>query len=174
MTKKHSVIPAVPHEDEFATVVTLIESARQRVYHAVNTELIDLYWRIGEYISKKIEAAAWGKGTVALLATYIQLRQPGLRGFSAPNIWRMRQFFDTYCGDSILSALLRELPWTHNLTILSRSKHAEERAFYINMAIKEKWSSRELERQFSTALFERMVLNPVKLSTALRETHPAA
>lgn len=59
MTQPHSIVPAAPHDDEFANVVTLIESARQQVYRAVNTELIDLYWRIGEYVSKKIEAAAW-------------------------------------------------------------------------------------------------------------------
>lgn len=60
------------------------------------------------------------------------------------------------------------------MIILGRSKRQEEREFYLRMAIQERWHKRELERQFSTALFERMVLNPVKLSTALRETHPAA
>ncbi len=174
MSSQDSVVPTMPYDDEFATVVTLIESARQRVYRAANTALIDLYWRIGEYVSKKIEAAAWGKGTVALLATYIQLRQPGLRGFSASNIWRMCQFFDTYCGNLILAPLVRELPWTHNLIILSQSKRAEEREFYVRMAIGERWSKRELERQFKTALFERMVLNPVKVAPVVRELHPAA
>ena len=166
--------PLSPHEDDFATVVNLIESARQRVYRAVNTELIDLYWIVGEYVSKKIDAESWGKGSVALLATYIQLRQPGLRGFSAPNIWRMRQFFDTYCGNPILSPLVRELPWTHNLIILSQSKLPEEREFYVRMAIKEHWSKRELERQFSTALFERVVLNPAKVSPVVTQIFPDA
>jgi predicted nuclease of restriction endonuclease-like (RecB) superfamily len=168
------VNPASPHEDEFATVVKLIESARQRVYRAVNTELIELYWVVGEYVSKKIGADAWGKGTVAQLATYIQLRQPGLRGFSAPNIWRMRQFFETYCDSAILSPLVRELPWTHNLIILSQSKRPEEREFYVRMAIKEQWSKRELERQFNTALFERVILAPAKVSPVLTQIHPAA
>jgi predicted nuclease of restriction endonuclease-like (RecB) superfamily len=69
---------------------------------------------------------------------------------------------------------VRQLPWTHNLIILGRSKRAEEREFYLQLAIKERWSKRELERQFNTALFERMVLKPVKLSTVLRETQPEA
>jgi predicted nuclease of restriction endonuclease-like (RecB) superfamily len=68
----------------------------------------------------------------------------------------MRQFYETYQGDQIVSALLRQLPWTHNLIILSRSKHPEEREFYLRMAV-QKWSSRELERQFTTALFERVI-----------------
>lgn len=164
------LIPA----NDFAEVTHLIAAAKQRVYRSVNTELIELYWAVGEYVSQKIAAETWGKGTVEALADYIQQRQPNLRGFSAKNIWRMRQFFDTYRDNPILSALLRELPWTHNLTILSRSQRSEEREFYLKMAVQEKWSSRELERQFNTALFERMVLNPVKVSPLVTQTQPEA
>lgn len=57
---------------------------------------------------------------------------------------------------------------------MSRSKRPEEREFYLNLAIKEKWSSRELEHQFNTALFERMVLSPMKMSPTLTQSHPEA
>jgi predicted nuclease of restriction endonuclease-like (RecB) superfamily len=73
-----------------------------------------------------------------------------------------------------VSALLTQLPWTHNLIILGQSKRAEEREFYLRTAIREKWSSRELERQFRAALFERTILEPAKASTALRQSHTAA
>jgi predicted nuclease of restriction endonuclease-like (RecB) superfamily len=158
----------------FNDVLNLIESAKQRAYRAANTELIDLYWAIGQYVSQKINTEGWGKNTVQLLANYIQLHQPSLRGFSAQNIWRMRQFFEVYQHDIKLSALLRELPWTHNLTILSRSKRPEEREFYLKMAIQERWSSRELERQFNTAFFERVVLSPVKTSPIVTRNYPEA
>jgi len=158
----------------FDDVLHLIDSAKQRAYRAANTELIDLYWAIGQYVSHKINTEGWGKNTVQLLANYIQLHQPSLRGFSAQNIWRMRQFFEVYQHDIKLSALLRELPWTHNLTILSRSKRPEEREFYLKMAIQERWSSRELERQFNTAFFERVVLSPVKTSPIVTRNYPEA
>ena len=158
----------------FSEVVHLIAAARQHAYQAVNTTLIDLYWRVGDYVSQKISAEAWGKGTVSLLANYIQLRQPGLRGFSAQNIWRMRQFFEFYSGNAILSPLVRELPWTQNLIILSQSKHLEENEFYLRMAIKERWSKRELERQFNTALFARIVLSPVQVSPVVTQMFPDA
>ena len=125
-----TVIKAQAGDADFAVVVQLIASARENVYRSANTELIDLYWRVGDYVSQKISAEAWGKGTVSLLANYIQLRQPGLRGFSAQNIWRMRQFFEFYSGNAILSPLVRELPWSSHLHILSGSKLAEEREFY--------------------------------------------
>lgn len=159
---------------DFSEITRLIESARQRAYQAVNTALIELYWQVGAYLSGKIKAAEWGAGVVEQLAQHIATTQPGLRGFSAKNIWRMRQFFEAYRDSPILSALLRELPWTHNLIVLSRSKRPEEREFYLKRAAQEKWSSRELERQFDAALFERVVLGPAKVSPLVREIHPDA
>ena len=111
---------------------------------------------------------------VQQLADHFAQTQPNLRGFTRRNLFRMRQFYEAYRDDEKVSALLTQLSWTHNLTILSQSKQPEEREFYLRMAIKEKWSSRELERQFKTALFERSVTQPAKVSAVLRQTHPAA
>jgi predicted nuclease of restriction endonuclease-like (RecB) superfamily len=158
----------------FAEVVNLIHSARQRAFQAVNTTLIDLYWQVGAYISRKIESAEWGDGVVEQLAAYIARTQPGLRGFTRANLFRMRQFYETYRDDAKVSALPRQLTWTHNLIIISQSKRDEEREFYLRLAIKEKWSTRELERQFRTALFERTILHPVKVSAVLTQIHPDA
>jgi predicted nuclease of restriction endonuclease-like (RecB) superfamily len=158
----------------FTEIVQLISSAKQRAIQAVNTSLIDLYWQVGEIISLKIASAEWGDGVVNQLADHIAQTQPGLRGFTRRNLFRMRQFYETYKGDAIVSPLLTQLPWTHNLIILSQSKRPEEREFYLRMAVKEKWSSRELERQFETALFERAVLHPAKVSAVLTQLQPTA
>jgi predicted nuclease of restriction endonuclease-like (RecB) superfamily len=159
---------------DFDDVLRLIDAARGRAVAAVNKELIDLYWNIGEHMSRKIAAGAWGDGTVEALAVYIRQRQPNVRGFSAPNLWRMRQFYETYRDAPKLSPLVRELSWTHNLLIMSRAKREEEREFYLRTCLREKWGKRELERQLSGALFERMVLSPAILSPALTELHPDA
>lgn len=163
-----------PSSADFDEVLRLIDAARGRAVAAVNKELIDLYWSIGEYISRKIAADGWGKGTVETLAEYIRRRQPNARGFSVQNLWRMRQFYETYCDQAKLSPLLRELTWTHNLFILGKCKRDEEREFYLRLAAGQKWTSRELERQINGALFERTVLSPTKVSAPLRELHPAA
>lgn len=155
----------------FAEVVSLIEQARQRAYQAVNTELVGLYWRIGEYISGKLAAAEWGEGVVESLARHLGRTVPGQRGLSAQNLWRMRQLYETYQGDAKLWPLVRALPWTHNLIILGQSKRPEEREFYLRMAVQQRWSKRELERQFRLAAFETAVLAPPKLSPAVREIH---
>ena len=81
---------SVTGEAGFADIVGLIAAARQRAFQAVNITLIDLYWRVGEYISRKIEAAEWGDGIVPQLAQYIAQTQPGQRGFMRDNLLRMR------------------------------------------------------------------------------------
>ena len=176
--KKKSVVRkpiGTPMESTaFAEVAGLIVAARQRAIRTVNTVLIDLYWQVGEYISRKVAAEAWGKSVIQELADYLRRTEPDLRGFSASHIWRMRQFYETYQDNPILAALLRELPWSHHLSILGKSKRPEEREFYIRTAIREKWSSRELNRQMDGCFFERVILSPPKLAPAVKALHPDA
>jgi predicted nuclease of restriction endonuclease-like (RecB) superfamily len=159
---------------DFSEIVQLITASREKAFQAVNTTLIGLYWEVGATISRKIEAAEWGDGVVEQLADYIGRTQPGLRGFTRANLFRMRQFYETYNGDKKVAPLVRQLPWSHHLIILGQSKRPEEREFYMRIAIQERWSKRELERQFNSALFARVVLSPPKVSPLVRQTHPEA
>ena len=160
---------------QFAEVVSLIQQTRTHVIRLANTALIDLYWNIGQYISEKIEASDWGDGVVKQLADYIAQNAPEAKGFSDKNLWRMKQFYETYNGiGEKLSALLRQISWTNNLTILSRAKSMEERCFYVNLCIHDRLSSRQLERQIDSALYERSIANNIKLSPVMRELAPQA
>ncbi len=165
-------ISILSEESAFDEVVELIQSARQKAYTAANKALIDLYWQVGEYISRKLQTAEWGEGIVDKLATYIATYYPDIRGFTRPNLFRMRQFYETYCYDEKVSPLVRQLPWTHNLLIMSRCKQPEEREFYLRMCLRERWTKRELERQLAGALFEQAILSPPKASEALKQLHP--
>ncbi|VVP96883.1 hypothetical protein PS914_03676 [Pseudomonas fluorescens] len=131
-------VPAGTVDDRFSEVLALIHSARQQAIQAVNTRLIELYWQVGAYISRKLERAEWGDAVVSQLAEHLAVTQPGLRGFTRRNLFRMRQFYEAYRGDEKVSALLTQLPWTHNLLILTQSKHPQEREFYLRLAIQEK------------------------------------
>jgi predicted nuclease of restriction endonuclease-like (RecB) superfamily len=163
--------PAEPIHRSFEEVVGLIEQARTCAYQAVNTELVGLYWQVGKYISAKLKTAEWGEGVVDQLAGHLAQCLPGLRGFTRRNLFRMRQFYETYAVDEKVTPLVTQLPWTHNLIILAQSKRPEEREFYLRMAIKERWGKRELERQFRLALFEHTILHPPKLSPVVRKIH---
>ena len=87
---KNSGLSAVCEEPAFAEVVEMIQAARGRALSAVNTALVDLYWQLGEYISRKLESATWGEGVVEALAAYIAGRHPGLNGFTRPTPVNMK------------------------------------------------------------------------------------
>ena len=161
-------------EASFAEIVDLIQQARQRSLQAVNTELIDLYWQVGGYISRKLETATWGEGVVNQLARYIVQTHPDMKGFARASLFRMRQFYETYRDDEKVAPLVRQLSWTHNLLILSRCKRPEEREFYLRLCLRERWGKRELERQLASALLERAVLSPPKVSAVPRQLHSDA
>ncbi len=159
---------------QFDEVVALIEAARGRAFRAINTELVTLYWQLGEHISRKIESAEWGDGVVEALAGELGRRYPGQRGFTSRNLFRMRQFFDAYRRNEKLSPLVTQLPWTHHLIILSQAKPQETREFYVVSAIAERWSKRELERQIQTGAILRKLPATKKVSPALSQSHPLA
>lgn len=89
------------HNDLFSEIVEIINLSKEHAYQAVNTTLIELYWKIGEYISHKITNAEWGDGIVSQFADYIGRTQPGLRGFTRSNLFRMCEFYETYRDNQI-------------------------------------------------------------------------
>ncbi|MCV9932863.1 PDDEXK nuclease domain-containing protein [Flavobacterium sp. LS1R47] len=159
-------------QKQFLDIVQLIRYSQVNAIKVVNTELINLYWNIGEYISTKIETQEWGQSVVKELAQYLLKNEPQIKGFSDKNLWRMKQFYQTYKAFPKLSALLREISWTNNLIILSRAKSIEEQEFYLRLSSQEKFSSRELERQINSGVFERTIIGNAKVSSVMRELHP--
>jgi len=155
-------------EPQFSEVISLIKTARYNAYKAVNTELINLYWEIGKYITTRTQSEGWGKATVQQLAQVIQSQEPDLKGFSDKNLWRMKQFYEAYCNFPKLSPLVRELSWTNNVIVFSKTKTTEEREFYLRLCKKENYSKRELERQVNSSYFERTLLSNQKLSAVPR------
>ena len=142
-------------EKDYGDIISIIDISREQAFLAVNHELIEMYWRIGQYVSKKVRENAWEKSIVANFATFLQLERPDLKGFSASNIWRMKQFYEMYEADKKLAPLVREISWSNNLVIMSRAKSLEEREFYLLLSAKNKYSKRELIRQMDSMLFQR-------------------
>src|SRR3989338_5279476 len=169
------------NEKEFLHIVSLINNAKEKALLTVNQELITLYWEVGKYISEKIKRADWGEGIIDNLAEYISQKNPETKGFTRRGLFRMRQFYETYADNLKVSALLTQLTWTNHLLILSKSKSNEEREFYILLSIKERYSSRELERQIDSGFFERTMLSkkvspvvtqlPKEVASAFNDTY---
>jgi len=125
--------------------------------------LIDLYWQVGKYISRKIEARM-GDGVVPQLAQYIAKTQPGQRGFTRDNLFRMKQFYDTYRDNTIVGPLADNCPGRTTSSSLGQSKRPEEREFYLRMAVQRNGANASWSGKFKVALFEHAVLSPVKVS----------
>ena len=132
----------IVRQREYTDIVLLIKQSRLDALKSVNTELINLYWNVGHYISKRIKSAEWGDKTIDELANFIQKTEPNLKGFNWRGLYRMRQFYETYSQTQIVSAVLTQfdrnaikdtilakISWTNHLTILSRCKMEEEREF---------------------------------------------
>jgi predicted nuclease of restriction endonuclease-like (RecB) superfamily len=147
------------HHKQFEEIAQIIRHAKTKALFDVNKTLIQLYQNIGQQISHKIEQGIWGTNIVEDLAKYLDMNLRNVTGFSARNLWRMKQFYETYKDNSILSPLVTELSWTNNLFILSSTKSLEEREFYLRLSVKERYSKRELARQIRSGLYERVVLS---------------
>ncbi len=147
----------------FAEITQIIGEARDNAYRKVNEELILMYQRVGRFLSEKSKEANYGDGYIDSLADYIQNQFPGIKGFNRRGLYRMRQFYETYVGNEKVSSLLTQLSWTNHLLIMSGSKSDEEREFYMRLAVKERYSSRQLERQMDSGYYERYMLSKSKL-----------
>lgn len=159
-------------ENQFGEILELIKSTRSRVLKSINTDLIDLNWNIGRFISENCNQKEWGEATVERLSRFISEKEPDIKGFSPQNLWRMKQFYETYCENTLLSPLVREISWSNNLIILSRTKDLTEKEFYIRLSIKENYSKRELERQIESGFYERTMISGKSSSAAIKDVHP--
>jgi len=146
-----------------------IRSGQYEALKAVNKELISLYWDIGKSIVERQEGETWGKSVVGQLAKDLQVEFPGVGGFSAANLWRMRLFYDNYCNDQKLAPLVREISWSKNIIIMEKCKDSLKREFYPHMTRKFGWSKNVLIHQIENQTYEKTLLN----QTNFEQTLPA-
>jgi predicted nuclease of restriction endonuclease-like (RecB) superfamily len=157
----------VKKDSEFAEVLGIIQAGRAKAYKVVNVALIDTYWAVGAHLSSKVARGGWGKGVVRELSEWLLRQAPDLKGFSASNLWRMKQFYELYADQPKLATLLRVLSWTKH-QLLVQCKTVEERQFYLTSAARGHWSHRELARQIQSSAFERTLLSDKKVAPAVR------
>ena len=161
------------YNEQFKKIVNIIESAKERAYRKVNEELILMYRDVGEYISKQSEKTEYGDAFVQKLADFFAENYPDLKGFNRRGLYRMKQFYELYKDNEKVSTLLTQLSWSNHLKIMSACKSMEERIFYMNMCIKEKYSARELARQIDSGYYERYMLSQKPLTPAIDESKQA-
>lgn len=161
--------PAAPLEygQLLTDIKTRVRNAQLAAMRSVNKELVALYWDIGKMITERQAGETWGKAIVQQLAGDLQMEFPGIQGFSAQNLWYMRQFYREYCSAEKLQPLVGEISWTKNIIILSRCKDPLEREFYIRMTRKFGWSKNVLIHQIENQTYEKTLLNQTNFDKAV-------
>ena len=144
---------------DFNIIINIIETRRKNAYVKVNEELILMYWDFGKYVSELIKNSKHGEKCVLQIVEFMKKNYPKIKGFNRPGIYRMKQFYETYKDNLIVSPLVRQISWTNDLIILSSTKTIEEKEFYIRLCIKYNYSKRELERQINSGYYERYLLS---------------
>lgn len=146
-----------------------IRSAQYEALKAVNKELITLYWDIGRMIVERQQGESWGKSVVQRLAGDLQKDFPGIQGFSAQNLWYMRQFYLEYCNKPKLQPLVGEVSWSKNLVVMARCKDDLEREFYIRMTRKFGWTKNVLIHHIENKSYEKTLLGQTNFDKTVPE-----
>ena len=150
-------------QSDMNAILKIVETARSNAYQALNKELINMYWAVGEYLSVRSSGSNYGDSFIDETAKFMKEEHPDLKGFNRRGLYRMRQFYETYKGNEKVSPLVTQLSWTNHLLIMSGAKSIEAKEFYMNLCIRENYSKRELERQIQSAYFERYMLSTKNL-----------
>ena len=114
----------VPHIN---VIISMIEKARENTLANINTELIKLYWNVGEYLSNEKTRSSWGDSFIDSLADNIKKNYPEIKGFNRRGLYRMLQFYEAYKNNENVSPLVTQISWTNHLLILSGTKTIEEK-----------------------------------------------
>lgn len=152
-------------------IVGKIRSSQYEALRLVNKELINLYWEIGKGIVEKQDQLGWGNAVVETLSRDIQAEFPGIKGFSNPNLWKMRAFYLSYKDNPILSTLSREISWSHNLIILGKCKTDAEREFYIKNTKKFGWTYNVLNHHLDTNSYHKYLTNQTNFDKTVPEKY---
>ncbi len=143
------------YADWLAELKTKIHSIQQRAILSVNRELVLLYWQIGRDILARQAKQGWGAKVIERLAQDLRIAFPGMKGFSRSNLLYMRAFAEAWPDEAIVQQAVGQLPWGHNLLLLSKLNNNKERLAYAQKILNHGWSRSVLAMQIETRLLER-------------------
>ena len=166
MQSDRNILPA-DYARLLGAIKERVRTAQYEALRAVNRELVALYWDIGRMIVERQQGRSWGTAVVRTLADDLQKEFPGMSGFSARNIWRMRDFFLAYHENEKVTPLVAQIGWSHNLVILEQCRDALEREFYIRMTAKFGWSKKVLAHQIENQSYQKTLLGQTNFDRAL-------
>ncbi|HEU64476.1 MAG: hypothetical protein KR126chlam4_00174 [Candidatus Anoxychlamydiales bacterium] len=157
------------YKNLFKEIKAKVLSSQLKASIAVNSELIKLYWEIGNAVCRRQQKEGWGSKIIEKLAKDLKLTFPDMKGFSLRNIQFMVQFAKKYLQIEIVKQLVSQIPWGHNILIMQRLSNNKERFWYIKQTIENGWSRSILENWIDSNLY----LRQGKAATNFKNTLPA-
>ena len=152
-----------------------IHSSQLKAALSVNKELLSLHWELGKSISLKISESNWGTSVVEQLSKDLKNEFPNQKGFSRTNLFSMKQWFEFYSTSNNdiekIQQLVGQIPWGHNLAIITKSQTIEEALFYVNKTIENNWSRAVLINLISSDLYNRQGKAITNFNNTLPEPH---
>ena len=193
-------------ENGLAKYTPFIKQIKELIYRhqyeamkQVNKELMLLYWKIGAEIDRKQREQGWGKSVVDVLSKELQKEFPGVQGFTARNLWFMRQFYVEYSTNPILKPMVSELDekhnsanlkpmvseidkpilpplvaeisWSKNIIIIQKCKDPFEREFYIRITKRYGWTKDVLINNIENKAYEKYLTNQTSFDKTVPEKY---
>ncbi len=156
MPKQSSLFSDDNYADFLNGLKSRIRTAQVRAALAVNQELIHLYWQIGNEILTRQQDQGWGGKVIERLAKDLKREFPDISGFSQTNLKYMRAFAEAYSEEEIGQRSVGQLPWRHNIALLTKIKEQQARLWYAYKAVENGWSRDILVMQIESDLFARL------------------
>ena len=152
--KKHTTVDK-DYAEFLVDIKTRIRSAQTRAALSVNSELVLLYWHIGNDILKRQDEQGWGAKVIARLSHDLSNEFPQMKGFSSRNLKYMRSFASAYPDEAFVQQVAAQIPWFHNCVIMDKLKYLVKREWYIRQTIQNGWSRNVLVHQIESGLLDR-------------------
>ena len=156
---KNNFISTNDYKQFIQYVKQTIQTAQIKAAISVNRELLNLYWNLGKRIVEKQKQTAWGTGFIVQISQDLQTEFPDMKGFSIRNLKYIRQWFLFYNSKNAIGqqvvAQLTQIPWGHNIVIISKCKNPDEAIFYVQKIIQNNWSRSVLTHHIETDLYTR-------------------
>lgn len=165
------IISTQEFKEFVSDIILKIRNAQYESLKVVNYNLICLYWDIGKEIYDRQNRYGWGKAIVEELSVELREEFAGKSGFSARNLWRMRNFYITFQDDEKVPPSVAEISWTKIYVILEKCKNEQEREFYFKLTRKYGWTKEILIHNISIKTYEKFLLNQTNFDNQLPEEY---
>lgn len=133
-----------------------VRSAQIRAALSVNSELIGLYWEMGQLITERQKASGWGEGIIEQISHDLSQEFQTIKGFSRRNLYRIKQWYTFYADQKkFVPQLVAQIPWSHNVLIMEKIKDVDVALWYVRKTAENGWSRNVLGVQIENRLYER-------------------